>query len=160
DIPTHQVYVKRFGSWRTALEAAGMAVSPRNAGYDRATLVNHVRALAEDLGRSPTCVDLKAVDGPCYDTYRHHFGGWAVALEKAGLEVKPHSRRYNEEELLDILRDLAEELGHAPSMAELWEREDLPTPSAYKYRFGRWNDALREAGLAPRYEVSDQEGAD
>ncbi|MEA3377393.1 MAG: hypothetical protein U9R72_14480, partial [Chloroflexota bacterium] len=57
------------------------------------------------------------------------------------------------QELLEILREVGDELGHAPSMAELWEREDLPSPSTYKYRFGRWNDALREAGLRPRHRA-------
>jgi hypothetical protein len=48
------------------------------------------------------------------------------------------------------LRDLDVELGHPPSQAELREREVLPHPSTYKYRFGSWNKALEAAGLTPR----------
>jgi hypothetical protein len=62
--------------------------------------------------------------------------------------------------LIEILRGLAEELGHAPSMAELWEREDLPTPSTYKYRFGRWNVALEEAGLTPQHVIKRPQDGD
>lgn len=154
DIPTHPVYVNRFGSWLEALQEAGIPLDPRNVGYDRETLLEHLHTLAEDLGRTPKLADLETVDGPCGTTYSSHFGSWGAALAEAGLEADPGNRRYDKDELLDILRDVAAELGHAPTMAELWEREDLPTPSAYKYRFGRWNDALREAGLTPRYVVN------
>jgi hypothetical protein len=58
--------------------------------------------------------------------------------------------RYERDELLDVLRDLDRALGHPPSQAELRERERLPHPSTYKYRFGSWNKALEAAGLTPR----------
>jgi hypothetical protein len=45
-------------------------------------------------------------------------------------------------------------------MAELWEREDLPTPSTYKYRFGRWNVALEEAGLTPQRVIKRPQDGD
>lgn len=151
DSPTHMVYVRRFGSWRKALEAAGILLDPQNMGYDRETLLNPLRALAEDLGKTPSLADLARADGPCATTYRAHFGSWKNAVAEAGLELRRGNRRYGRDELSDVLRDLAQKLGHAPSMAELWEREDLPSPSTYKYRFGRWNDALRQAGLKPRH---------
>jgi hypothetical protein len=151
DVPCHSTYVNRFGSWRKALEAADIPLDPRNTGYDRETLLSHLRELAETLGRTPMHRDLKRTDGPCKPTYALHFGSWRKAVAEAGLEIRPPSKRYEREELLEILRELTEELGHTPSMAELWEREDLPTPSTYKYRFGRWNGALREAGLTPQH---------
>mgnify|MGYP001043517992 CR=1 FL=1 len=132
DFPSHKTYVNRFGSWRKALEAAGIPLDPRNTGYDRETLLAHLRDLAEILDRTPTLGDLETVDGPCGATYESHFGSWTAALSAAGLEPGPRSKRYSRDELLSVLQELAEELGHAPSMAELWEREDLPTPSTYK----------------------------
>lgn len=152
-VPCHCTYVNRFGSWQEALEAAGIALDPRNTGYDRETLLEHLRDLAETLGRTPRRTDLEATGGPCPRTYQSHFGSWSEALVEAGLEVEPPSKRYEREELVEILRALAQQLGHAPSMAELWRREDLPTPSTYKYRFGRWNAALEEAGLTPRFRM-------
>jgi hypothetical protein len=59
----------------------------------------------------------------------------------------PISRHYETDELLQILRELAEELGHTPTVLELGAREDLPSPYTYRDRFGRWSEALREAGL-------------
>jgi hypothetical protein len=54
---------------------------------------------------------------------------------------------------LPTLRELAEELGHTPTIAELQAREDLPSPYTYRDRFGRWSEALREAGLTPRHSI-------
>ncbi|MEA3374641.1 MAG: hypothetical protein U9R72_00325, partial [Chloroflexota bacterium] len=148
----------RFGSWREALQAAGSPLNPRNMGYDREGLLEHLRELAERVGRTPLHADLEKIDGPASKTYVNHLGSWAAALEEAGLEQEPASRRYARPEVLEILREVADELGHAPSMAELWEREELPSPSTYKYRFGRWNDALREAGLTPRHPMKRRDG--
>lgn len=153
DVPSHKTYVNRFGSWRNALETAGISLDPRNTGYDRDTLLTHLRDLAENLGRTPILADLEAADGPRGATYESHFGTWTAALSAAGLEPGRRSRRYGRDELLSILQELAEELGHAPSMAELWQREDLPTPSTYRYRFGRWNAALEDAGLRPQHRM-------
>jgi hypothetical protein len=153
NVATRRTYITRFGSWRNALEAAGIPLDPRSTGYDRETLLAHLRDLAKDLERTPTLGDLKAVDGPCGATYESHFGSWTAALSAAGLEPGPRSKRYSRDELLSVLQELAAKLGHAPSMAELWERDDLPTPSTYKYRFGRWNAALEEAGLVPRHRA-------
>ena len=58
--------------------------------------------------------------------------------------------RYTDEQLLQILRDLAAELGHSPSTGELLARYGLPSPSAYRGHFGNWNDVLEAAGLETR----------
>lgn len=127
-------------------------------GYERDTLLEHLRALAEELGRTPTCGDVEAADGPCGRTYATHFGSWKAALVEAGLEMKRRNRHYDKDEVLEIVRDLAAELGQAPVMADLWDRDDLPSPSAYRYRFGRWHAALREAGLTPRHPMKRRDG--
>jgi hypothetical protein len=149
DIPSHTTYVKRFGSWTAALRAAGLPVDPRSVGYDRETLLEMLRELVAELGRPPVCRELSQLGLPCDATYAKHFGSWAAALAEIGLEPKGNTR-YGRDELLDVLRDLDVELGHPPSQAELREREVLPHPSTYKYRFGSWNKALEAAGLTPR----------
>jgi hypothetical protein len=132
DVPCHSPYVTRFGSWRKALEAAGIPLDARNTGYDCEMLVDHLWELAETLGRTPRLADLEATDGPCGTTYQSHFAGWSEALVEARLEVDRRSRRYNREELLDVLRVFADELGHAPTTVELAQREDLPSAWAYR----------------------------
>jgi hypothetical protein len=87
--PSHNTYALRFGSWRKALEAAGLPLDPRRMGYSREELLEHLRDLAETLGRTPTIGDVNAADGPCGKTYRNQFGKWSAALAEAGLEVVP-----------------------------------------------------------------------
>jgi hypothetical protein len=149
DVLTAKTYINRFGSWLEALEAADLRPDSRQTGYDRETLLSHLQDLAESLGRTPTKADLYAANGASPPTYESHFGSWPQAIREAGLEPGGRFKRYDRAELLDILRELAGELGHTPSTAELSEREDLPSAGTYRYRFGRWNAALREAGLPP-----------
>jgi hypothetical protein len=53
-----------------------------------------------------------------------------------------------------VLRGLVRDLGHTPSTAELQARKDLPSLYTIRDRFGRWNEALRLAGLEPRHPFS------
>lgn len=161
DVPGHVTYIRRFGGWREALETAGVPLDPRNTGYDRETLLEHLRAVVEQLGRAPTRADMSEVDGPCPATYASHFGTWTDALAQIGLEPRRGGTRiYETEELLDVVRDLADELGHAPTTTELLGREDLPDPTTFTRRFGTWNQALRDAGLTPRFRSSRPKYAD
>jgi hypothetical protein len=57
--------------------------------------------------------------------------------------------RYSEEELLAALQELAADIGQTPSVNDLHSRDDLPSRSTYRDRFGSWNDALQAAGLDP-----------
>jgi hypothetical protein len=165
DVPTANTYINHFGSWLEALEAADLPPDGRQTGYDRVTLLSHLQDLAESLGRAPTRGELHEAGGPTVPVYESHFGSWPQALREAGLEFGRRFKRYDRDELLDILKELAEELGHTPSTSELWEREDLPSPATYQNHFGRWNAALREAGLPslrvsrrPRDAREEQEG--
>lgn len=50
------------------------------------------------------------------------------------------------DELLDTLRDLADELGRTPKMRDVVDRTPR-SASIYQNRFGSWNEALKQAGL-------------
>jgi len=150
DIPGHMVYVRRFGTWREALIAAGIPLDPRNMGYDRETVLAELRDIVEQLGRTPTQEEVRRMGGPCHNTFTRHCGGWSAALAELGLTPRS-SRRYGTEELKEMLRDLANELGHVPTVAEMRARAEMPAPRTFRYRFGTWNEALRAAGLTPRH---------
>jgi hypothetical protein len=72
DIPSHTTFVKRFGTWREALEAAGIPLNPLFMGYDRLTLLEHLREVAKALGRAPSKRELRRTEGPDPDTYAAH----------------------------------------------------------------------------------------
>jgi hypothetical protein len=144
--PCRVTYAHRFGSWNAALEAAGLPLNRPSVPYDCEMLLETLRQLADRLGRAPVTRELVEHGLPCQATYTVRFGSWEAALAQIGLQPRG-SRLYERDELLGVLRDLAEELGHPPTQAELWEREGLPRPTTYKYRFGSWSRALEAAGL-------------
>lgn len=153
--PVSRTYQLHFGSWLEALEAAGIEPELSQTGYSREELLDSLRDLAERLGCAPRTDDVDDDPRtPSSSTYMRHFGSWLKALEAAGIQPGPTQTGYSCDELLDSLRMLARELGRAPTGREMSAREDLPHASTYWNRFGRWNAALRAAGLTPRRVTS------
>lgn len=73
--------------------------------------------------------------------------------------------RYTDDELVQIIVDLAVELGRTPRMKDLLEREGGPYPSLFQRRFSSdgikqdgWNVVLDRAGLGFNRKKPDQEG--
>jgi len=73
--------------------------------------------------------------------------------------------KYTDDELIQILVDLAVELGRTPRMIDLMDREGGPYPSLYQTRFSSrgnaqdgWNVALKMVGLGFNRKKPDQEG--
>lgn len=55
--------------------------------------------------------------------------------------------RYSEEELLEAIRDYAEQHGGPPTKRD-WKNENgMPDPTTIQRRFGSWNKGLKEAGV-------------
>ena len=60
---------------------------------------------------------------------------------------KPRKRRYTDEGLLLILRDLGEKLGRTPTEKDVDQEPGIPSCSTYKNRFGGFANALECAGF-------------
>ena len=147
DLPGAKTYKRRFGSWNEALEAAGFA--PHERRWSDEELLDALREYAADHdGRPPTIAEANdpSRELPVAQTFINRFGGWNAAIAEAGFE--PRDRRRTDEELLDALQGLAAELDERPTTAAVADRADMASPGTYANRFGSWNDALREAGLA------------
>jgi hypothetical protein len=115
--------------------------------YGDDELLAELRACAERVGRSPTMREF--ADDP--ETRVHpqtvieHFGSWNAAKREAGLMPRRFATR---EELLQVLRDLGNELGRAPTARDLEARRGrVPSKSLYWHTFGSLSTALREAGF-------------
>ena len=74
-------------------------------------------------------------------------------------------KQYKDEELIQILVELAVELGRTPTMKDMMDRDGGPYPSLYQSRFSTggnsqdgWNVALGLAGLGFNRKKPDQEG--
>jgi HNH endonuclease len=115
--------------------------------YSDRDLLAELQACADRLGRSPTMREFAADPQTRVhpQTVIEHFGSWNTAKREAGLLPRRFATR---EELLQVLRDLGEELGRTPTARDLEERRrSLPSKSLYWHTFGSLTTALREAGF-------------
>jgi hypothetical protein len=115
--------------------------------YTDEQILSELRASAERLGRSPTmrefAADPKTTVHP--QTVIEHFGSWNAAKREAGLVPRRFATR---EELLQLLRELGDELGRVPTARDLDDRRGkMPSKSLYWHTFGSLTSALREAGF-------------
>jgi hypothetical protein len=118
-----QTVIEHFGTWNAAKRAAGLF--PRRF-LTREELLEQLRLLGEDLGRTPTARDLTARGRslPSQSLYAHTFGSFGNALREAGFEVLQGEERL--ERAVEQGADLARNLGRLPKMAD-WKdarRED------------------------------------
>jgi len=75
-------YKTEFGSWRNALEAAGIEWST-NARIPDEELLSEIRRLANELEKRPTAREMDADGQYASATYQFRFGAWSTAVEKA-----------------------------------------------------------------------------
>ncbi|GAC1600347.1 MAG: hypothetical protein NVS3B29_00650 [Candidatus Saccharimonadales bacterium] len=117
--------------------------------YTDEKLLDDLRMLAEELGRTPTSADIENSERvPRLTTYYKHFGSIPVAIERAGLKVVFRGN-WSDEKLLEGLQALASRLGYSPSSREIDEDDAIPNAQTYKAHFGNVTEALRQAGLPP-----------
>ena len=158
DMPCVNTYVKLFGSWNKALEAAGFKPNLKN-GWTREELIELLVKLGEKLGRTPTIKDVNtAEDMPSNATYAKYFGSWNKALGAAGF--KPNVRYdWTEEKLIELLVKFKKKLGRIPTMEDVRAAKDMPSAATYQRLFGSWNKALGAAGLKPnmKYDWTREE---
>jgi len=84
-------FTRVFGSFNKALEEAGLTVGQHKLGGSCEQLIADLQALAQELGRTPTAVDVenasKQAKNASSTTYKVRFGSFNKALKAAGLEV-------------------------------------------------------------------------
>jgi len=143
---SHQPYYTEFGSWNDALDAAGF--DPNHRELSDAELIDAMQDLADDLGRPPTVEEMNEQGEYHGVTYADRFGTWLDAREAAGFdgEEQRWNPRNTDEELLAELHRLADELGCAPTQAEMNELGEYSVHPYYN-RFDTWRQALAEAGF-------------
>src|SRR5579871_3466596 len=133
--------------------------------YSDEEIVEELRAYAARIGRSPTMKEFAADPETKVhpQTVIEHFGTWNAAKRAAGLVPRRFATR---EELLEVLRQLGEELGRMPTARDLDERRGrMPSKSLYWHTFGSLSAALREAGYdvavgEERLERAVEQGAE
>lgn len=81
-------YYDKFGSWRSALQAAGFADREPQQAATREELVAELQRLAEEYDQRPTTTLMDEEGEYWASTYRIHFDSWEAALKAAGLSDK------------------------------------------------------------------------
>ena len=110
-----QTVIEHFGTWNAAKRAAGLV--PRRFAT-REELLDVLRALGEELGRTPTARDLDERRGriPSKSLYWHTFGSLRAALREAGFDVAVGEEKL--ERALDQGAGVAVELRRLPKFAD------------------------------------------
>lgn len=147
-----QTVVEHFGTWNAAKRAAGLF--PRRF-LTREELLEQLRNLGEELGRTPTARDLgerpRAL--PSASLYAHTFGSLANALREAGFEVLQREERL--ERAIEQGVALARRLGRLPKMAD-WAEARRADPSLLsEWQVYRLLDVPRGAWTAFQFLVRE-----
>ena len=110
-----QTVIEHFGTWNAAKRAAGLV--PRRFATPK-ELLDVLRALGEELGRTPTARDLDERRGriPSKSLYWHTFGSLSAALRQAGFDVAVGEEKL--ERALDQGAEVAVELRRLPKFAD------------------------------------------
>jgi hypothetical protein len=148
-----QTVIEHFGTWNAAKRAAGLF--PRRF-LTREDLLEQLRALGRELGRTPTARDLSARrrSVPSASLYAHTFGSLAAALREAGFEVLQGEERL--ERAIEQGAALAKELGHLPKMAD-WAAARRCDPTLLsEWQVYRLLDVPRGAWTAFQYLVRER----
>lgn len=137
-------YYNRFGSWRDALDAAGLTPHDPDTKIPKSDLLAEIHRLADQLGTIPTAREMDTQGEYWTSTYRNAFGSWGNALEAAGYESRAEHPQIPTEDLLREINQLASELGRRPRVLDVKEK-GTHAYSTYVRRFGSWSKALEAA---------------
>lgn len=143
-------YERAFNSWMDALDKAGFDQSDLRSRkrISEKTLLNELKRLNNELGHPPTTDEMKNCGQFSVPTYRNRFGSWADALKEAGLnpQTSQSSQSLSQKDLINDLQQLADELGHPPTLQEQ-KNQGSHSHSVYYDHFGSWRNALQAAGF-------------
>jgi hypothetical protein len=148
-----QTVIEHFGTWNAAKRAAGLF--PRRF-LTRDELLEQLRKLGEELGRTPTARDLaeRRRAFPSSSLYAHTFGSLANALREAGFEVLQGEERL--ERAIEQGAELAIRLGRLPKMADWAEARRADAALLSEWQVYRLLDVPRGAWTAFQYLVRER----
>jgi hypothetical protein len=148
-----QTVIEHFGTWNAAKRAAGLM--PRRFAT-RAELVEQLRLLGEEVGRTPTADDIKQRRGsmPSTSLYWHTFGSLSTALREAGFDVAVGEERLERAIAQGCL--LARSLGRLPKFGD-WQAARRADPELLtEWQVYRMFEARRGAWSTFQFLVREQ----
>jgi hypothetical protein len=148
-----QTVIEHFGTWNAAKRAAGLM--PRRFAT-RDELVEQLRRLGTDLGRTPTAQDIRARRGtmPSASLYWHTFGSLSTALREAGFDVAVGEERL--ERALAQGAELARRIGRLPKFGDWQQARRADASLLTEWQVYRMFDARRGAWATFQYLVRER----
>lgn len=147
DMPWGGIYRDHFGSFRGALEKAGLTGRFFAALPDE-ELLDLLRKKADLLGRAPGRHDLDSDPTvPSWWLYQKRFG--SLAMANFLIQYKAWgAARLTADIVRELIRTFHEETGVVPTIRDFQKRMGYPSSSSAMDRFHRtWNQFLTECGL-------------
>lgn len=152
---SNRTVVRRFGSWRNALHAAGLhngdtdqTATDTTRSRRRSRSLTDQQVLAElrrvaDLvqPRPVTLNDLHRLSPIGYQIVRSRFGSWRAALHQAGLPVSRPGAFFTDDELAANLSRLLHHYQRLPTVSELNRPPSTATYWTYRNRYGSLTNA-------------------
>lgn len=137
---------KRFGGWRGALNAAGLAerIDGSNLSKTREEILSAIAATAAKLQKDTiTIQELLAHTGITGTPVRRVFGSWKLALIAAGMSQSPLAKRYTDEQCFENMLAVWTHYGRPPQHNEMNQAPSQVGSKAYVRRWGTWRKALQ-----------------
>jgi hypothetical protein len=148
-----QTVIEHFGTWNAAKRAAGLM--PRRFAT-REELVDQLRRLGAELGRTPTARDLDERRGtiPSKSLYWHTFGSLALALREAGFDVAVGEERL--ERAVSQGAALARRIDRLPKFADWTEARRADDSMLTEWQVYRMFESRRGAWATFQYLVRER----
>ena len=139
EVSLYSIAKRIFGSWRKALQAAGIATDTRLIPTHQEV----IQAIQSRHNQGQPVTGVWRTDPVLYKAARKHFGNWHQALAAAGLPARTR-QSWTKRKVVDAILRRHQ---HGPPLSRAW-RDDKPLFRAATNHFGNWQSALRAAGLS------------
>ena len=152
NIQSYSAYERRFGGIEDSYKLIGYNYNDFNNKALEIDMLNKLKEVNNILKRTPNTNDLNNFSQTkegyySASAYDHHFGNISNSLLLVGLRPTQGSitRRMDEEELIQCLKDFYIKYNRYPSQPDTNEEENMPGYTTYVKKFGSWDTALKRA---------------
>lgn len=112
-------------------------------------MLAELKRVAKALGKIPTRQEFDKQSEISSETLAKRFKGWKNALSSAGFDPLKLRIKYQDSEMIEELKRVANQLGRTPSCTEFGQLSSFSSSTVSRRFEGSWKKACQEAGLKP-----------